>query len=709
MSLRKPAGPFLAYLLGLTGLVLIWANALLIDATRGIFRADAFASRAAASLGDPRVSAFVAEKITDGIVAQSPDLTAVRPLILGTANGLVQSEPFRAAVRTALRTAHRSVFSEGGQEMLLSVPDVGILVKSALAGASPQLAAKIPERVETALADLPQGRISSAVVTAFRIWSRLRWLAGALLLIGPLLLFVGVLVHPDRRHALVRAGLGLLIVGLLLALIVPAGRLVALALVKDDLARGALFGVWRAYFLQLFGWAITLGGTGLVLAAAGNSLHETVNPFERLRQLARVAVQPPEPRGARLLWVLSVAAAGTVLLVWPSSVLAGLAVLGGLLLIFAALREMFRLVLENVPEHGGATITVAGRRWPLRTAIGLGLAASLVIAVIIWRRPTAETPGAGFVTSCNGALVLCGRTVDQVVFPGAHNAMSNADIPGWMFPHHSHDMRRQLEAGVRALLIDVHYGFPGGARVKTDLEGEGATHDKLVGAVGEEGVAAAERIRNRLVGVDEGHRRLYFCHGFCELGAYEVVPALREIRSWLVANPDEVIVLVIEDYVTPQEIAQAFHDSGLFDFVYTGTIEPWPSLREMVESNARVLVFTESGKPGVDWVHPAFVSIQETPYTFHKPEDFSCKPNRGGTSGTLFQINHWIETTPAPRPSNAAIVNAYDFLLQGARTCQRERKHLPNIIAVDFIDVGDVVRVARTLNGLDSTTAQSTP
>jgi hypothetical protein len=95
-------------------------------------------------------------------------------------------------------------------------------------------------------------------------------------------------------------------------------------------------------------------------------------------------------------------------------------------------------------------------------------------------------------------------------------------------------------------------------------------------------------------------------------------------------------------------------------------------------------------------------SIAETPHTFHTPEDFNCRPNRGGATNSLFQINHWIETTPAPRPSNAAIVNAYDFLLARARTCERERRQLPNIIGVDFAGIGDLLRVARTLNGLDS-------
>jgi hypothetical protein len=100
-------------------------------------------------------------------------------------------------------------------------------------------------------------------------------------------------------------------------------------------------------------------------------------------------------------------------------------------------------------------------------------------------------------------------------------------------------------------------------------------------------------------------------------------------------------------------------------------------------------------------MHPAFETIQETPYTFHTPAEFSCVANRGGTAGSLFQINHWIETTPMPKPSNAAVVNAYDSLLGRARECEKERRKLPNIIAVDFYRTGDLFRVVNTLNGLD--------
>jgi hypothetical protein len=124
------------------------------------------------------------------------------------------------------------------------------------------------------------------------------------------------------------------------------------------------------------------------------------------------------------------------------------------------------------------------------------------------------------------------------------------------------------------------------------------------------------------------------------------------------------------------------------------------TLREMIDSRQRVVVLTESGRPGVDWFHPAFAVMQETPYSFKQPSELSCAPNRGGTSGALFLMNNWIDTTPAPKPSNAAIVNAYDALLARARRCQAERGKLPTVLAVDFYRTGAVLRVARTLNGL---------
>ena len=173
-----------------------------------------------------------------------------------------------------------------------------------------------------------------------------------------------------------------------------------------------------------------------------------------------------------------------------------------------------------------------------------------------------------------------------------------------------------------------------------------------------------------------------------------ITPAIRE---FLVQHPGEVVIVIFEDYVMPADLARSFAESGLLDFVYEGGTAKWPTLHELISRNQRLIVFAESGRRGLAWLHPAFEAFQETPYSFRTAAEMTCRPNRGGTAGSLFQVNHWIETTPTPRPSNAAVVNAYDFLLSRARLCQRERRRLPNLVAVDFYATGDLLRVEFSL------------
>ncbi|HRI61630.1 MAG TPA: hypothetical protein PK228_17950, partial [Saprospiraceae bacterium] len=351
----------------------------------------------------------------------------------------------------------------------------------------------------------------------------------------------------------------------------------------------------------------------------------------------------------------------------------------------------------------GAAIPEKGSL-PLGRVLLVGVAAvALILIGVFFLKKTSETDAAPqTIDAVNGYPELCDRRLDEVVFPTTHNSMSGADVPNWLFPNHEKGIEGQLNDGVRAFLIDAHYGVPVEDKVKTMLDDEENARRKYEAALGKEGIDAAMRIRDRLVGADEGKKGVYMCHGFCELGASALVPTLEKMHEFLVSNPNEVVILVIQDEgVTPQDLEKCFQESGLIDFVYHGAAGPeWPTMREMVASDQRVVVMNESGAPGVSWIHPAFEVMQETPYSFHKPEEFSCKANRGGASASLFLINHWIDSSPAPLPSNAEVVNAYDFLLNRVQECQKERKHLPNLIAVDFYRTGDLFEVARTLNGI---------
>lgn len=686
----------------IVGAASVWA-ALVVGATaRGIIRSDPFSRRIAATLSDPRVAGFVAARITDGIVAQRPNLVSVRSVLQPAVAGVVSSRAFRAVVRTSARTAHRSLFESAGRNLVLSLPDVSVLVRGTLANVNPQLAAKIPASIETKLASPEAERRFTLFINTWTLIGRVLWVAWALLFLGLAAVVASVWVAPERQTALVRAGGALFGVGLILIAVLPAGRIVAAAVTPDPELRGVVHGLWAAFFGVLKLVAVIAGSVGVVLAAAGSTMLEAMDPFNRARAFFGWLTAPLRPR-ARVGRAILFLAAGAYAAINPGGAATGVIAVVGLFLIYLGLREVFRLVIANAAGASGApTVRTEARAWRAVAVVAAMLVAALGgTALFVFRAPAAPPEASGVVTECNGSAQLCNRRLNQVVFAGAHNAMSNAEVPGWLFPHQSRAIPGQLEDGIRALLIDVHYGVPAGEHVLTDFDREGTSKDKIQGALGPEATAAALRIRERFLGQVSGSSGIYFCHGFCELGAYPVGPTFDGIREFMLANPGEVVVMVIEDYIPPVDIAKLFQEAGLADMIYTGSLtQSVPTLREMIDGGQRLVVFIETGRPGVPWLHPAWESMQETPYTFHTPTDFSCRPNRGGATAPFFQINHWIETTPAPRPSNAAIVNAYDFLLKRARACREQRNRPPSIVAVDFYSVGDLFRVVRTLNGV---------
>lgn len=686
----------------IAGVAALAIASLLFVASRSLFNPDNFGAKAEQSLADPGVAAASAEYVTQAVVKSRPDLIAVRPLILAAANVLVDTRGFQALAGKAARQLHQAVFSEGARRILLSLPDLQILVNSALEQASPQLAAKIPKQLESAVATFGGDRRIALVLDGLRVAERIGSLWMALFPAGACLIVLSIWMARNRRRLLARAGIGLTVAGILLLGVVPAIRIALSIAIGDQLTRGLLRGLASSYLSELRDWGLFFTGLGILITAGASSFLEEVDPLLRLRTLGDHLVHPPVKPAGRLGWALSLLAAGSLCVVYPHEVASAAVMLAGIGAAFLAVREVFRLVLKYIaPQVQDLESQDAPNLVPAMAGVAL-LAGLLASGWVFWRNPAAK-PVQASARACNGSPALCGKSVDQVVFAGAHNAMSNQEVPEWLFPHHEAAIPRQLQDGIRALLFDVHYGFPGGARVKTDLEKEPLT-DKVRQAVGPDGLKAAMRIRDRLVGVDEGKRKVYLCHGLCELGAYELRPVLTQIREFLVAHPDEVLLLIVEDYVSPRDLAAEFESSGLARLVYRKAPQAaWPTLRELIAADTRVVVFIESGKPGVTWLRPAFESFKETPYSFHSPSEFTCAPNRGGDGGAFFLVNHWIETTPTPKPSNAAIVNAYGVLMKRVSACRDERKHIPNIVAVDFYRTGDLLKVVNELNGLQGT------
>jgi hypothetical protein len=129
----------------------------------------------------------------------------------------------------------------------------------------------------------------------------------------------------------------------------------------------------------------------------------------------------------------------------------------------------------------------------------------------------------------------------------------------------------------------------------------------------------------------------------------------------------------------------------------------------MVRSGGRVLMLAENdaGRGAIPWYHEAYAkAMQETPYSFKRPSQLidrsqlraSCRLYRGPSDAPLFLVNHWIDTSPAPRRSSAVKVNTRETLLNRLHHCQGQRGRLANMIAVDFYREGDLFGAVDQLN-----------
>jgi hypothetical protein len=184
----------------------------------------------------------------------------------------------------------------------------------------------------------------------------------------------------------------------------------------------------------------------------------------------------------------------------------------------------------------------------------------------------------------------------------------------------------------------------------------------------------------------------------CGLGATPLVDGLATIARFMRQNPHEVVILSFEDYVTPQDTYEAFRDSELLPLVHrpdgSGV---WPTLRELIERDERVIVLADhdGGNPG--WYMPFWTHMQDTPFDARDRAEFSCARNRGYPDAPMLLINHWIATLPPDR-AEAVRVNRYDVIMDRVEQCREERGMEPTIIAVDFYSIGDARRVVDDLN-----------
>src|SRR5262249_58174609 len=109
--------------------------------------------------------------------------------------------------------------------------------------------------------------------------------------------------------------------------------------------------------------------------------------------------------------------------------------------------------------------------------------------------------------------------------------------------------------------ISTHYATEtSSGRVVTDIAAEGDNLNRVAKKLDPSARRALQRLSASLnAGSLAGRKRdIWLCHTLCELGATRMLDFLGVIKQFLDRNPDQVLILFDEDYVSEADLQDAF-------------------------------------------------------------------------------------------------------------------------------------------------------
>ena len=338
----------------------------------------------------------------------------------------------------------------------------------------------------------------------------------------------------------------------------------------------------------------------------------------------------------------------------------------------------------SAARRGRRRLLVAGWSRPRLIAV-----AAVGVFVGAGGTTTAAPPAA----ACNGHAELCDRPLDRGRAAGDPQLDVGAAARAGSRPSRTGRSPTSSDDGIRGLLIDTHYARPPAERqacAPTSAAATSCSAGRSRTASSPDAVDAALRIRDRLGFAGEGKRGMYLCHSFCELGGTPLGSVLDDIHDFLVANPGEVVVVINQDYVTPEDFVAAVQRRrpGATRLPRADRRRLADAARDDRQRPARRLPRREPRRRGAlvparlqathggDAVH---VHARSAQLTDPAKLAASCRAEPRPGARAAVPAQPLDQTDPLPLPSNAREVNAYDPLLARARECERIRDHLPNL------------------------------
>ena len=669
---------------------------------------EGFADVSTDMLKEPAVAEILAEHIVTALEAQ-PDVArvgaAARPALVELVKDVIQTPPFQSLFHAAVLELHASIVAGHRQSLGLHLDGAPQLFKTSLRVVNPGLAASIPDSALTTATKLSRNRGADLVMRASDLAG---WLVIPFAVIATVCFALSVRISPHRRRTVEVIGLSMLIIGVSIFIVLGAVLQVVADVGTNPVQRTALRAVFWSlmHVLNVTAKLLMIVGASLALAAAiaGSGTFE-----ERMRGIAqagRIVLARP---GTKALAALSAVAAGLFGLIWPLATAQLITRVAAVGLLTTGAVWIFDLAGAAAWANGHDSVHPMSRRVFISMLTAAAVAPLFLIVggmtFVRALRPPAYARINADPNSCNGSPLLCDRRLDEVAFAATHNSMAD-EAEHFTGAHQKFGMLAQLAGGVRAFLIDLHYGGTiTGQLVHTDVAAEAELSDAYDDISAQARAELTGQLRG--LGLAPPHHSVYLCHVYCEAGALKAQKAFEAFNRWLRENPNQIVILVLEDHVSAKDAVDVIEKSGLATRAYVWVRgSPPPTLRELIELHDNVVIMAENHGgtvPDAPWYLSAYTNIlQDTPYDFASPDDLdavaSCAPNRGPADAPLFLVNHWVDTG-YPDPGVAKTANS-DLLRDRLARCAERRRRMPNLIAVDFYSQGDLMQIVDDLNGV---------
>ena len=82
-------------------------------------------------------------------------------------------------------------------------------------------------------------------------------------------------------------------------------------------------------------------------------------------------------------------------------------------------------------------------------------------------------------------------------------------------------------------------------------------------------------------------------HSTFLLGTIPLSDIFNDIKTFLDNNPNEVVTIILECYVTANNIEDEINQAGLSNYLYTHNSNAgWPTLQNMINNNNRLVYFS---------------------------------------------------------------------------------------------------------------------